>query len=66
LPGVPCPLELSRFTRIGAFGGVAGALSRFTLVHRNFHGRFWLLPVVARFRVCGSSAISVLIAGDLV
>ena len=67
-PACHAPLELSRFTRnFGAFGGVAGALVALYLGHEIFHGRFWLLPVVAAvLGYAGSSAISVLIAGDLV
>jgi len=61
-------LELSRFTRIfGAFGGVAGASIALRLGHEIFHGWFWATPVVAAILAFGfSSALFVLIAGDLV
>jgi len=62
------PLELSRFTRIfGAFGGIAGAFIAIYLGQGIFHGRFWVLPVVAAILgYAGASALFVLIAGDLV
>jgi len=67
-PACHAPLELSRFTRIfGAFGGVAGASIALRLGHESFHGWFWATPVVAAILAFGfSSALFVLIAGDLV
>jgi hypothetical protein len=67
-PACHAPLELSRFTRIfGAFGGIAGALAVLYLGHGIFHGRIWVLPVVAAILgYAGASALFVLIAGDLV
>lgn len=62
------PLELSRFTRIfGAFGGIAGGFVSLHLGHGILQGRSWLLPVVAAILgYAGTSALFVLIAGDLV
>jgi hypothetical protein len=67
-PACHAPLELSRFTRIfGAFGGIAGAFVAIYLGQGFFHGRFWVLPVVAAILgYAGASALFVLIAGDLV
>ena len=67
-PACKAPLELSRFTRIfGAFGGIAGAFVAIHLGQGIFHGQFWVLPFVAAILgYAGTSALFVLIAGDLV
>jgi hypothetical protein len=67
-PACHAPLELSRFTRIfGAFGGIAGACVALRVGHGFFHGWFWATPIVAAILAFGiSSALFVLIAGDLV
>jgi len=61
-------LELSGFTRIsGAFGGIAGAFVAIHLAEGIFHGKVWVLPVVAAILgYAGASALFVLIVGDLV
>jgi hypothetical protein len=70
---ITCPacralLEISRFTRIfGACGGIVGVFVAVYLGQEVFHGRFWVLPIVAAILgYAGASALFVLIAGDLV
>src|SRR5689334_19778121 len=67
-PACHAALKLSRFTRtFGAFGGIAGGLIAVHLGQVIFHGRLWVLPVVAAILgYAGASALFVLIAGDLV
>jgi hypothetical protein len=66
-PACHAPLELSRFTRIsGAFGGIAGAFVAIHLAEGIFHGKVWVLPVVAILGYAGASVLFVLIVGDLV
>jgi len=62
---LPCAVgTLAIHAIFGAFGGVAGASIALRLGH-EFHG--WSgTPVVARFSRLDSSALFVLIAGDLV